>query len=260
MRRLSALDFGNLVVTFSSDTATLAAAKPRRHKPMGSKKRVPAIAYLRTSSASNVGADKDSDKRQAEAIRAFAVRSGFVVVDTFYDAAVSGADPLEARPGFAALLDHIEGNGVTTVLVEDATRLARDLITQETGIVSLVERGVRVVTASGDDLTATDDHFKVAMRQIAGAFAQLEKARLVSKLRHARDRIRKERGKCEGRKSLAEVKPEVVAMAKRLRRTNRKSGQRLSLRKISTKLAEGGNLNERGRPFNPKTVKSMLER
>ena len=37
------------------------------------------------------------------------------------------------------------------------------------------------------------------MRQIAGAF-EYEKGRLVHKLRHARERQRKELGKCEGRK------------------------------------------------------------
>ena len=36
----------------------------------------PAVAYLRTSSAANVGADKDSDKRQRAAIEAFAKRAG----------------------------------------------------------------------------------------------------------------------------------------------------------------------------------------
>jgi hypothetical protein len=56
------------------------------------------------------------------------------------------------------------------------------LIVQEAGIIALIERGVRVLTASGDDLTATDDPFKVAMRRIAGVFAQLEKSRLVAKL------------------------------------------------------------------------------
>jgi hypothetical protein len=45
-----------------------------------------------------------------------------------------------------------------------------------------LKRGARVLTASGDDLTVTDDPFKVAMRQIAAVFAQLEKARLVGKL------------------------------------------------------------------------------
>ena len=42
--------------------------------------RTPAIAYLRTSSATNVGADKDSDKRQREAIASFARRAGYELV------------------------------------------------------------------------------------------------------------------------------------------------------------------------------------
>ena len=37
-----------------------------------------AIAYLRTSSAANIGSDKDSDKRQRAAIEAFAKRAGFL--------------------------------------------------------------------------------------------------------------------------------------------------------------------------------------
>ena len=56
-----------------------------------SKKRVEAVAYLRTSSATNVGADKDGDKRQRDAIHVFAKRAGYVIVDEFYDAAVKGA-------------------------------------------------------------------------------------------------------------------------------------------------------------------------
>lgn len=228
-----------------------------------SRRKTQAVAYLRTSSAVNIGPDKDSDRRQRDAIQRFAKGAGYEVVAEFNDAAVSGADPLEARPGFAALLDRIEDNGVKTVLVEDASRLARDLITQELGIVSLVARQVRVLTSNGDDLTATDDHFKVAMRQIAGAFAQLEKARLVAKLRHARERMRKERGKCEGRKSLADVNPEAVALAKRLRRASAKRGKRgeqrrLSLRRISAQLAAAGHLNERGRPFNHLSIAKMV--
>ena len=96
------------------------------------------------------------------------------------------------------------------------------------------------------------------MRQIAGAFAEYEKARLVSKLRHARDRVRNERGKCEGRKSHAELHPDVVAEAKRLRRASPKTGDRLSYRQISVRLAQSGLINERGQPFNPKSIKAML--
>ena len=86
---------------------------------INNKHRVEALAYLRTSSATNATKtakygeviDKDSDKRQRMAIDAFAKRNGFTVVQEFYDAAVSGADPIQDRPGFAARLDRIEGNG-----------------------------------------------------------------------------------------------------------------------------------------------------
>src|SRR5271169_5236217 len=164
---------------------------------------IEAVAYIRTSSAANVGADKDSDKRQRSAIEGYARRAGFAVVGEFNDAAVSGADPIETREGFASLLDRIEGNGVRTVIVEDASRFARELMAQELGITLLISRGVRLVTAAGDDLTASEDPSRKMMRQIAGAFAEYEKARLVAKLKSARDRERQATGKCEGRMSRA---------------------------------------------------------
>ena len=92
------------------------------------KTRAPALAYYRTSSAANVGHDKDSEKRPRHAIEGFAKRGGFEIVAEFYDAAVSGADPIQDRPGFAELLDRIEDNGVRTVIVEDASRFARGLM------------------------------------------------------------------------------------------------------------------------------------
>ena len=128
-----------------------------------------------------------------------------VLVDEFNDAAVSGADPIETRRGFAALLDRIESNGVRTVIVEDASRFARELVTQELGIIALIKRGVRVLTANGDDLTDSSDPSRKMMRQIAGAFSEYEKTRLVAKLRAARERKRAVTGKCEGRKSWAEA-------------------------------------------------------
>src|SRR4051812_45441500 len=94
----------------------------------------PAFGYLRTSSATNVGEDKDSDKRQRAAIEAGAATMGFYVKNWFYDAAVSGDDPIEDRPGFLAMLDAIEANGVRDVVVEDATRFARRMLTAELGI------------------------------------------------------------------------------------------------------------------------------
>jgi DNA invertase Pin-like site-specific DNA recombinase len=220
-------------------------------------KMVPAVAYIRTSSAANVGADKDSDKRQRAAIEGFANRAGFVLVGEFSDPGVSGADPIETRPGFAALLDRIEGNGVRVVICEDASRFARELVTQELGLIALIRRGVRVLTASGDDLTDSSDPSRKMMRQIAGSFAEYEKARLVAKLRVARERKRMAAGKCEGRKRWAEINPELVREAKRLRRRSPKGHQR-SLRDVAVELAKLGFLNERSTVFSASSVQSML--
>ena len=190
-------------------------------------KLVKAASYLRTASAAGVGPDKDSDKHQRAAIAAFAKTAGFDLVAEFDDPAVSGVDPIETRPGFAALLDRIESNGVRTVIVEDANRFARDLMTQELGILPLINRGVRVLTAGGDDRTDSSAATRIMMRQIAGAFHQYDKRRLVNRLKAARDRKRKETGKVEGRKTRAERHPEAVAMARQLR----KQSPRMSLRR-----------------------------
>ena len=122
-----------------------------RGKPMKTK----AIAYLRTSSAANVGADKDSEKRQRAA--SF-LRQGarLRIVDSFYDAAVSGADPVGERPGFKAMMDRIAGNGVRVIIVESPDRFARDLAVQIAGHDYLKGLGVALVPTSAPDFFAED--------------------------------------------------------------------------------------------------------
>jgi hypothetical protein len=110
-------------------------------------KRVEVVGYMRTSSATNVGDGKDSEARQRKAIEGYAEASGGVIVDWFYDAAVSGADPIEVRPGFAELLARIADNGVRTIIVETANRFARDLMVQEVGYAMLRGLGVTLVAA-----------------------------------------------------------------------------------------------------------------
>lgn len=226
--------------------------------PKNSSPFTPALAYLRTSSAANV--EGDSSTRQRGAIERFALTNGYSVVGEFYDAAVSGADPIEDRPGFSAMLAQIEGNGVRVVIVEDASRFARSVIAQELGVLVMQARGVRVLTASGDDLTSTDDPAKIMMRQIAGAFAEYEKARLVAKLKGARDRKSAAAGeRVEGRKGYGETNPELVREAKRLARKNPKTGKARSLREIAAELAELGHRTSKGREFSASQVKRLVE-
>jgi len=53
--------------------------------------------------------------------------------------------------------------------------LPATLVAPELGLLLLIKRNVRVLTANGDDLTDTSDPSRVMMRQIAGSFAQYEK-------------------------------------------------------------------------------------
>ena len=80
----------------------------------------------------------------------------------------------------------------------------------------------------------------------------------VAKFRGARERKRATGVKVEGRKSHAELRPEVVAAAKRLRRKRPKGGQR-SLRQIASELFKAGYANSNGRPFSASSVKAMID-
>jgi DNA invertase Pin-like site-specific DNA recombinase len=160
-----------------------------------------AVAYLRTSSKANVGADKDSDKRQRAAIESYARAAGYEIVDTYYDAAVSGADPVDDRPGFAEMLERLLSNGARTILVESPDRFARDLMVQLAGHDMLNAKGVTLIAASAPTFFLEDTPTAVLVRQVLGAVAQFEKATTVAKLAAAWRRKRQANGKCEGRKS-----------------------------------------------------------
>src|SRR6187455_2748893 len=115
-----------------------------------------AVAYLRTSSAANVGPDKDSDKRQRAAIEAFARRAGFTIVGEYYDKAVSGADRIDERLGFREMLQKLAANGAKTIIVESPDRFARDLAVQLAGHDMLVKLGIALIPASAPDFFTED--------------------------------------------------------------------------------------------------------
>ena len=211
-----------------------------------------AIAYYRTSSATNVGADKDSLARQKAAVTAYAKANKITIEAEFYDAAVSGADPIEARPGFLDMLGRIAGNGVRCILVETANRFARDLIVQETGWRFLQAKGIELVAVDSPDAFLSDTPTAVLVRQVLGAVSQFEKASLVAKLAAARKRQRRQTGKCEGRKGYRETHPALVERARALRR----EGQTLA--QVASALAERGMVAGTGRPFAPAQIARLL--
>lgn len=216
-----------------------------------------AIIYLRTSSAANV--EGDSPYRQNDAVMAYAGRNRIEVVACYWDAAVSGADFIRAREGFTAMVEQARADGIDMLLVENATRFARDIHVQCDGLRALRDQGLRLIDAStGTDMTNPSDPMQKAMIEMAGVFAGLEKGMLVAKLKHGRDRKRAQTGRCEGRKPYSEINPDLVRHAKRLARLNPTTKRRRSLREIAAELGRLGYLNAAGKPFDAGSVANLI--
>jgi DNA invertase Pin-like site-specific DNA recombinase len=212
-----------------------------------------AVAYLRTSSGTNVGVDKDSDKRQREAIMSYAQANGIAVVAEYYDAAVSGADDVSSRPEFSRMVSDIlscKGDECPdTILVETANRFARDLVVQITGHEFLKARGISLVPVDCPSHFVDETPTSVMVRNILGAVSQFERASLVHKLQVARQRVRLSTGRCEGRKARP---ASHIEQARFLR------SQGLAYRDIALHMRGMGMLSETGRTYNPSSVRLMV--
>lgn len=230
-----------------------------------------AVTYYRTSSAANVGEDKDSEKRQKHACHTYAKKAGLSVLAEFYDANVKGKDSIGSRAGFSTLLEYCQDNEVEIIIFENAGRFSRDQVVQELGYRELKEQGFTLICADAPEYFTDDtDNPSIKMiRQILGSVAEFQKDELVLKLRGARKRKRKTnrdkgiltlsgKGKVEGRRSLAETDPELVRIVKRLFRKNPKTGKRRSLRTISQELFSMGYGTKDGNPFSAGQIKRMV--
>ena len=105
-----------------------------------------------------------------------------------------------------------------------------------------------------------DDPTRVLIRQVLGAVAQSEKSVLVSKLRAARVRKRRETGRCDGRKPFG-TRPgeaEILSLMKRLRRKP-KGGERLSFDAIADRLNATGVPTRTGARWRGPTVQGFVK-
>lgn len=141
------------------------------------------------------------------------------------------------------------------VLVENASRFARDLAVQLAGHSLLRALGIELVPVDAPTYFTDPSPTAEMVRQILGAVSQFEKAGIVAKLRHARDRKRAATGRCEGRKA---VPAEVVIEARRLARKSPKTGKSRSLRAIAAELARLGHFGPSGRPYHAASVSTAL--
>ena len=219
---------------------------------------IPAFAYLRVSSKGQVhGHGFD---RQLETIARFGSECGYVVTETFRDA-FTGTEA--DRPEFNRMVSVILGNGVNTILVESLDRLARDVMVQSLLLAKLAQHGIKIINCcTGEDVTAamSEDPMRRALIQIQSVFSELEKSRLVSKLRRARDAKKEQTGRCEGRKPYGEREGEAETMI--LMRSLRRNadGAQLSFARIAAELNARHVATRTGARWHTTTVKNILTR
>lgn len=217
-----------------------------------------AVSYIRVSGKGQVAGD--GPERQRQTIARFAKASGVQLLEEFSDLGVSGTTELSDRPGLAALLDRLESNGVRTVLIERADRLARDLMVQEVIVGQFAKIGARILTADGVDLTSSADPTRSLIRQVLGAVAEFEKNVVVLKLRAARERKRARGERVEGVKPYGHFPAELAVLGrmKELRRKPPKA-KRAPIAAVAAQLNAEGHRNRAGREWSPQMVHHVLK-
>lgn len=212
-----------------------------------------AFGYLRVSGLGQV--ERDGFPRQRAVIEAFAKAHDIRIVRWFQEEGVCGETAGEDRPAWSAMLDALETNGTKTIIIERLDRLARKLMIQEALLESLKKNGFEIISATEPDLGA-EDETRTLIRQVLGAVAQYEKARIVTKLRAARERKRNTTGRCEGRKVYG-AKPGEDAI---IRRITTLAAQDRNYTRIARTLNAEGARSRMGKMFYPMTVRNILRR
>ncbi len=228
--------------------------------------RTKAYGYIRVSGKSQLTGN--GFDRQEESIKAYAEKAGFEIVRIFKEEAVSGTKGEADRPAFQDMMSEILRNGIRTVIIEGLDRLAREYRIQETLLIYLASKGVSLISARTEENVTDEiqaDPMKKALVQIQGIFAELEKNLLVKKLRNAREKVRSEKGKCEGRKGYKDFEDQeyherLLKEIKRLRRRKPKGQKRMSYKEVADELNRAGFVTASRIPFNEMIVQNLLRK
>ena len=222
-----------------------------------------ALSYLRTSSLTNAGSDKDSQSRQEDAIEAYAKSHGYEIVETGYDEGRSGADPITDRDGFKDVLEYCQEHSITTLLVESSSRYARCKDVAVKGFYLLESYGINSLidcTAKIDllGLWFSEKPFEALLPFLKMIISAEEKKEVVRRLKSGRDKKKALTGKCSGRMSLTQNHgQEVKDTAFRARKRGRTYQEIADLFTRRGILTANGNPHTRGTVWNLVNLKTL---
>lgn len=219
-----------------------------------------AIGYVRVSSQEQrYGRGLDT---QEAAIRAYCKQNGLRLVSVARDEAKSGSNGLDTRVGLAEALSACEAGAADVLVVDDYSRLARDLILQETTIQQLAAAGVKVCSVTEPEGEG-DQHTRDLIRQVLGAVNQYNRAVIRAKMEAGRARAVAEGRRGQGAPpygfraengALVPVDSEQAVLAQ-LRQWQ---AEGLPLAEMARKLNSAGTTSKRGGKWHPTSVARAL--
>lgn len=229
-----------------------------RRAKMGDSKT--AIGYLRVSTEEQ----RLGPEAQAAALDAWAAREGVRLVAVFLDRGVSGATPIESRPGLCGALATVRDLGAGVVVASKRDRVAR-----KEGLASMVadmfrSAGATLRTADGASDGADDDEGAFVRRSVEDMVATLERMKIRARTKAALA-VKKARGERTGSVPFGyrlaadgvRIEPEereqsTIARARALRSTG------LSLRAVALALTAERRVGRTGERLNHTQVVRML--
>ena len=200
------------------------------------------LIYMRTSTLTNK--DGDSVHRQKSSVMKWVKSNGYSVKGEYWDIESGKMDTFE-RPEFMNMISDSERLGIKVLVFSDQSRLSRDIIVQESTYRLLSSRGYSLISSENPESFLSDSPTNSLIRQIMGSFSEFDRSSTVHKLKVSRIRkkesnykkgisgvTRNRKGKCEGRKRILEIHPELESLIIKLNKNG------LSLRKISSHLKD----------------------
>lgn len=222
-------------------------------------------AYLRVSTDGQIGEDRFGLSAQREAIQDFARNNGLEIARWYSDEGYSGGT-LE-RPGLQELLQDSGSEKFGVVIVAKMDRIARDLMSQLWIEKELLKNDAELVSAA--EPFRGNDPANILFRQVIGAFAQFEKARIAERMSGGRRQKAKTGGYAGGgapigytaqlgRKTLEIDNTKIATVQRVFAIRNQNPG--MTLRTMAQKLNEEGFTTAENKPFRMEQVRRILQR
>lgn len=154
-----------------------------------------AVAYVRVSTVGQV--DKQGLKAQLEAVKNYANQNGYTIAEIFIEKGRSGALGLKEekrdeqdedkayREALSNCLEYMETKGVTNCIIYELSRLARDLMLQETIVSMFQDKNFTLLSCLEPDLMENDP-MRRAFRQFRGLMNEFEKSMITMRMRSGR--------------------------------------------------------------------------